>query len=128
MVKRVAQRLEPEVQHVIVGERDTVDADVGEPLGRHRWSAEIEPLAELANALAPSRDAALEVRDEQVRSGRELLKIPGQQSVTLTGNAHADLAAEHRVASQRHRHRHTPDGTRSRRPVRARGPRPATRW
>ena len=56
----------PEVERVVVRERDAVDAEQRERLDRGRRRTEEERLARVGPAAPPRRDAALEVQHEQV--------------------------------------------------------------
>jgi hypothetical protein len=56
----VEERLRPEVERVVVRERDAVDAEVGERLRGHRRRAEVE---DAPRRRPPAlRDAALQIR------------------------------------------------------------------
>ena len=66
MLERVEERLRPVVERVVVGERDSVDAELGEPLGRDGRRAEEERLAGLGPTFAAVGDTALEIENEEV--------------------------------------------------------------
>jgi len=68
----IEQRLRPVVQRVVVGQRDRVDAELGQALRSHRRSAEEERLARVGKPRAAVGDAALEIEDDRVGT-RELV-------------------------------------------------------
>src|SRR6266540_6020976 len=67
MGERVEQRVRPEVERVVVGERDAVDAEVRECLRRPGRRAEVEDSPR--KRLAAGGDAAFEVEETEVGLG-----------------------------------------------------------
>ena len=107
----VEERIRSEVERVVVGERDGIDAQLGQPLGSHGRRAEEEGLAGIGEGLAALRDAALEVEHEGVGGSGRLRHRPVYERCRRVGpEAVADAAPEHRVARERQRDRPHPRG------------------
>ncbi len=101
--ERVEQRVGPEVERVVVGERDAVDAEVDERLRRPGRRAEVEDPPRCR--LATRRDAALEVQDEEISFVHGLDDLGRKQRLRrLALEALGHATAEHRVACERELH------------------------
>ena len=103
-IEGVDERDRPVVEGVVVGQRHAVDAEACEHVHGGRRCTEEERLPGIRPALAARRDAALEVQHDQVGlpHGRDDLRGE-QRCVRRRLERPADLAAEHRVAGERHR-------------------------
>jgi hypothetical protein len=101
--ERVEERIRPEVERVVVGQRDAVDAEVCERLRGPRRSAEVEDPPR--RRLAARGDAVLEVEDEEVGLPNEVDELRREERVRgLRLQPLGDSAPEHRVAPERELH------------------------
>jgi hypothetical protein len=104
-VEGVEEGVAPVVEGVVVGEGHTAHTEVTQRLDGDRWRPEEERLARVGPWLAPVRDGAFEVEDEEVGLAGDSDDLGGEQSIGRDhGEAFADLAAQHRVARQRELH------------------------
>ena len=101
VLERVEQRDRPVIERVVVGEGDRVDAELGQPLRRHRRRAEEERLARVGEALSAVGDAALEVEHEAVGARSRFGHFGSdQRHAWVLAQALGDAAAQHRVAGE----------------------------
>ena len=101
--ERVDERVRPEVERVIVGQRDAVDAEVDEDLRRPRRCAEVEDGTR--HRLAARRDAAFEVEDGEVGTPDGLDDFRREQRLrTHRVQPLGHAPTEHRVAGERKLH------------------------
>jgi hypothetical protein len=102
----VAERQPAEVQRMVVGQRDQVDAQLGQARGRHRRGAEVERLARGRPGTPAGGDAALQVADEQVGRAAQLRQLGSDQGrAGRLQQGLGDPAPEHGVPGQRDRDR-----------------------
>ncbi len=101
--ERVEQRTGPEVERVVVRKRDAVDSELSEDLRGPGRSAEVEDTP--GPRLAPCRDAALEVEQEEIRLPDNIDELRGDERVMrVLSEPRGNAAPEHRVAGERELH------------------------
>jgi hypothetical protein len=84
---------------VVVGERDTVNAEAGQRVNRPRRRTEVEHAA--GHWFAARGDAALEVEHEEIGVANDLDELRGEERVLgIVSEALGDAAAEHGVAGE----------------------------
>jgi hypothetical protein len=104
VLQRVEQRPRPEVQRMVVRERDRVDPELRQAPRGERRRTEEEGLARLREGGPALGDAALEVEQEEVRLGGRRHDLRREQRRRgITPQPLGDAAAEHRVSGQRQR-------------------------
>jgi hypothetical protein len=109
MLQRVAQSVGAEVQQMVVGRAHARHAELRQPLGRRRRSAEEEGVAGLVDRSAAVRDAALKVEDEEVGGACDARERRlEQRAVGFPCPLGGDARPEHGLASEREGQRHAP--------------------
>ena len=97
--ERVEQSLGSVVEGVVVRERDAVDSEPYEHLGRLRRGAEEKSFARVGPGSAAFRDAAFEIENEEIALARGCKHVVGEQRAgTPLGDRLGHRSAEHRVA------------------------------
>ncbi len=97
--KRVEKRVLPEIEGVIVGQGDTVDAEVGQCLRRPRRRPEVEDLPR--SRLTARGDAALQVEQAEVGLVNDVDEFRGKQRLRGLGlEPPSDAAPQHGVAGE----------------------------
>jgi hypothetical protein len=106
VVEGVEERVDPEVEGMVVGERHAVEAQQGEHFGGGRGRTEEERFGRVRPGPPAGGDAAFEVDDGEVPFSKRGYDLVGEEGGGCRPRQDVgDASPQHRVASEHELHR-----------------------